>query len=84
MPLFELNNATLDYGPHKILNNINISIKQGEHVAVLGTSGSGKSTLLMSLYQQRREQVALGCRSSCEIQINNLGSREINFQINYQ
>jgi putative ABC transport system ATP-binding protein len=33
-------------GPLRILNGINLSIKKGESLAIVGASGSGKSTLL--------------------------------------
>lgn len=51
--ILETNQLCKFYGTNenqvKAVNNINIQIKQGEFVAIIGKSGSGKSTLLHML-----------------------------------
>ena len=48
-PILETKNLCVSYDNTKILNDINISVKQGEILGIVGESGSGKSTLLKSL-----------------------------------
>ncbi|WP_051196421.1 ABC transporter ATP-binding protein/permease [Jonesia quinghaiensis] len=44
-PLLELRNVVCGYGELRVLNGANLTIHQGEHVALTGHSGSGKSTI---------------------------------------
>jgi len=48
-PLLELKSVCKRYGENSILNNINLSIKEGEFVAIVGFSGSGKTTLISTI-----------------------------------
>jgi nitrate/nitrite transport system ATP-binding protein len=53
LPLVELKNVSKSYGEGKqkttILNDINLSIRAGEFIAIVGFSGSGKTTLISAL-----------------------------------
>ena len=44
--MVEIKNLSKWFGKNQVLKNINLSIKKGEVVVILGPSGSGKSTLL--------------------------------------
>lgn len=47
--MIEVNNLSKNYGTLEVLKNIDINIKDGQVVCVIGPSGSGKSTFLRCL-----------------------------------
>lgn len=48
----QVRGLNLSVGPRRILRNINLDVKQGEFVAIVGEVGSGKSMLLLSLLRE--------------------------------
>ena len=52
LPAIETENLTLETGEGiKLIEDVTLSLKPGEHLALVGFSGSGKSTLAMCLAQ---------------------------------
>lgn len=49
MPILELKNVTKGYPGQVVLEDLNLSIEEGEFVAIVGYSGAGKSTLISML-----------------------------------
>ncbi len=47
--LLSVENLDLSYGGTRVLKRINLSVMEGEFVALLGSSGSGKTSLLRSI-----------------------------------
>ena len=48
--MLQVKNISFRYKKQAVLENISFTVKQGEHVSIIGESGSGKSTLLKLLY----------------------------------
>ncbi len=49
MPLLTLDNVSLAYGHHPLLDSVELAIEPGERVCVIGRNGAGKSSLLRIL-----------------------------------
>jgi putative glutamine transport system ATP-binding protein len=45
-PLIEFRGVNKHYGPHHVLKNIDLQVRESEVIVVIGPSGSGKSTLI--------------------------------------
>ncbi len=45
-PMIEMHEVTKAFGPKQVLNGINLTIKKGQSLVVIGGSGSGKSVTL--------------------------------------
>ena len=57
-PGFTLSGASLGYGNKQILRDLELAIRPGETLALVGASGCGKSTLLTQLYRQQAAHCA--------------------------
>jgi len=61
--MINLKNVSIAFHNIKVLNNFSLSVKQGEHIALMGTSGSGKTTILKLISKQMKPD-------SGEIEVN--------------
>ncbi|HNX93702.1 MAG TPA: ABC transporter ATP-binding protein [Holophaga sp.] len=48
-PLIDVVNLSKAFGPKVVLSNVNLSVKEGESLVVLGGSGTGKTVLLRNI-----------------------------------
>jgi branched-chain amino acid transport system ATP-binding protein len=55
MALLEIEGLTAGYGEAVVLEDMSLSISEGECLAVLGRNGVGKTTLMLSIMAQARE-----------------------------
>ena len=53
-PVLELADATVVKDGRRVLDQLNLTIRQGEHTAIIGPNGAGKSVLVSLLTQEQR------------------------------
>lgn len=53
-PVIEVENLVTHFGERRILDDISLTVREGEVLVIMGSSGSGKSTLLRSLLALER------------------------------
>ena len=74
--VISMRNLSFAYVPGKtVLNNINISVKRGQHVGIIGPSGCGKSTLvrlISGLYQGYQGEMDVFGISAAKIPLDEL------------
>jgi subfamily B ATP-binding cassette protein MsbA len=67
--------VTFSYGTHPVIQNLNLQIKKGQKVALVGLSGSGKSTLinlLLGLYPLKHGSISIDGNNIKDIKLKNL------------
>jgi iron complex transport system ATP-binding protein len=66
-PLLQLTDATVIKGGACVLDRLNLTIREGEHTAILGPNGSGKTTLLNLLTHEDRPLAAIDSQPSVRV-----------------
>jgi subfamily B ATP-binding cassette protein MsbA len=72
-------NVDFSYGDKPALQNVNLAVKSGELVALVGASGSGKTTLtnlLLRFYDPKRGAIRIG-----GVDIRDVSTRDLRSQI---
>jgi len=75
--MISIKNVSKFYGKNQILNQVNLEIKAGEFVSIVGQSGAGKTTLVKLLIGEERAdkgEVIVG-----DWDITNISKREVPF-----
>lgn len=54
VPLISISHLKKDFGSHQVLRDVNMDVRHGDVISIIGSSGSGKSTLLRCINHLER------------------------------
>lgn len=65
--IFEIKDLSFSYGNNKVIDGLNLKIKEGKITTLIGANGCGKSTLfnLMTKNLKPNNGEIFSCRSKC-------------------
>lgn len=71
----ELRNVCFSYGETQVLKNVDLTVRRGEKIAIVGYNGAGKSTLvklILRLYDPESGEILINGRSAANYDIGSL------------
>ncbi|SHH96686.1 ABC transporter ATP-binding protein [Clostridium grantii] len=74
----KFNNVDFSYGEENILKNINLEVKAGETIALMGTTGSGKTSLINLIgryYDVSKGDISVDGHNIKNIKLNSIRSK---------
>src|SRR5690606_41032774 len=74
-PIIEIKDANIYQGDNLVLKEVNLTIREGEFVYLVGRTGTGKSSLLKTLYGDLL--LTEGEAVVADFQLNNLHWRQV-------
>ena len=75
--MLELKNVKKSFGKTKVLEDINITVNEGDVIAILGPSGSGKTTLLRCIEFLERADAGVMLLDGMEYSLKKASKREV-------
>jgi len=83
--MIDAKNINVKFGKRQILKNLNLKVKKGEYISIIGKSGAGKSTLLNVISTLEKEYSGnvfyenKDIRDYNDFEISNLRNKKIGF-----
>jgi branched-chain amino acid transport system ATP-binding protein len=82
-PILEVNNLTKDFGGLRALDAIDLTVNEGEIVALIGPNGAGKTTFfncITGIYQPTRGEMVIASKDKKKKRLNGLKPNQVTEQ----